>query len=384
MAGPLNGIRVVEFGGIGPCPFAGMILADMGAEVIRIDRVTAETEYDPWSLPDSVLLRNRMRLALDLKHSQGLKIVRRLLEGCDVLLEGFRPGVMERLGLGPQACLDRNPGLVYGRVTGWGQDGPLAQAAGHDINYIALSGLLHAIGLRDRKPVLPLNLMGDFGAGGMLLAFGVLCALLERKTSGRGQVVDAAMVDGTALLMAMMYDLHGRGMWIDERQSNLLDGGAPFYDTYSCADGKHIAIGALEEPLFKQLCRLAGLEAEDFLPHLEPQNWPNIRSHFEALFKQRTRAEWCAILEGTDACFAPVLSLEESPQHQHNLARGTFIQRQGRMQPAPAPRFSRSAASDPDMAGGAGADTVAILRQLGLSSAQVEDLEAGGVIAVSV
>jgi alpha-methylacyl-CoA racemase len=381
MAGPLAGLRVIEMVGLGPCPFAAMMLADMGAEVIRIDRKSASGAGGPFPMLGTkydVMARNRRSLALDLKQPQGREVLLRLVDKADVLLEGFRPGVMERLGLGPQECSARNPRLIYGRVTGWGQDGPLAQAAGHDINYIALSGMLHAMGRRDSPPAPPLNLVGDFGGGGMMLAFGVLCAVLEAKQSGKGQVVDAAMTDGAALLGAMMYGLRAYGTWRGERESNMLDGGAPFYDTYACADGRFIAVGAIEPQFYAQLLALCGAQDD---PDLQAQwslrDWPQLKVKFAALFKSRTRDQWCALLEGTDACFAPVLDMAEAPAHPHNRARATFVDVDGVTQPASAPRFSRTV---PDHARPPVADSAGILADWGWAGEAIEALRTAKVI----
>jgi alpha-methylacyl-CoA racemase len=321
---PLEGIKIVEFAGIGPGPFAGMMLADMGAEVTRIDRPNPPTIGR-----SAVLNRNRTRsLKLDLKAPADFETARKIIDESDALIEGFRPGVMERLNLGPDICLQRNPRLVYGRVTGWGQTGPLSQTAGHDINYIALTGALSATGNRGCKPDPPLNLAGDFGGGGMLLAFGIVCALLEAKRTGQGQIIDAAMTDGSALLMAMIYGFKSEGHWSNERGANLVDGGTPYYTTYECADGEYVSIGSLEPQFFDLLRNKIGATM-------------GTEQELTAIFKTRTRAQWCEILEGTDACFAPVLNLDEAPHHPHNRARGTFIEIDGIIQPAPAPRFSR-------------------------------------------
>ena len=346
--GPLTGVRVVEMAGIGPGPFCAMMLSDMGAEVLRVERKpspgAADAPPDPVFNPGrgGVLNRGRRSVALDLKRPGAVDTVLHLVEGADCLLEGFRPGVMERLGLGPDDCLPRNPRLVYGRMTGWGQHGPLAQAAGHDINYIALSGALHAIGEAGHAPVPPLNLVGDFGGGGMLLAFGVVCALLESRGSGRGQVVDAAMCDGTATLMAMIYGFRGMGQWSDSRGANLLDGAAPFYGTYRCADDGYLAVGPIEPQFYAELLERCGVEDADLADPSDPENWPRQREKLATVFATRTRDEWCGLLEGSDACVVPILGLEEAPQHPHNRARGTFVEREGVVQPAPAPRFSRT------------------------------------------
>lgn len=385
MAGPLSGVRVVEMVGIGPCPFAAMMLADMGAEVIRIDRkggagAGADGPYPVLGTRHDVMARGRRSLALDLKQPAGRSTAMRLIEQADVLLEGFRPGVMERLGLGPDDCRERNPKLAYGRVTGWGQTGPLAQAAGHDINYVALSGMLYSTGRAGTPPAPALNLVGDFGGGGMMLAFGVVCAVLEARKSGRGQVVDAAMTDGAALLGAMMYGLRGFGAWSGQREGNLLDGGAPFYDTYACSDGKFIAIGAIEPQFFATLLTLTGQSDPLFTKRWNKAHWPELKERFAALFATRTRAEWCRLLEGTDVCFAPVLDLEEAPRHPHNAARRSFVDIDGVTQPAPAPRFSRTAPDVPAPPSSPGADSDAILADWGFTRQSIEALRAGEVI----
>jgi alpha-methylacyl-CoA racemase len=335
-SGPLAGLRIVEFAGIGPGPFAAMLLADMGADVVRIDRpgAAARDRRD-------VTGRGRRSVALDLKQQDGAETALRLLDAADALIEGFRPGVMERLGLGPDAVLTRNQRLVYGRMTGWGQSGPLAQAAGHDINYIALAGALGAIG-PEEKPVPPLNLVGDYGGGALYLAVGMLAALIEVQNSGRGQVVDCAMCDGAASLLSIFFTLLARGQWEGRRASNLLDGGAPFYGTYECADGGFIAVGALEPQFYETLCRLAGLDGPEFRERSDRKRWPELRQKMQAVFKTRTRVQWCEILEGSDACFAPVLGLREASTHPHMAHRKSFVEAEGVLQPAPAPRFSRT------------------------------------------
>lgn len=380
--GPLTGLRVIEMVGIGPCPFAAMMLADMGADVIRIDRKpdpAAPNPYPSLGTKHDVMARGRRTLALDLKHPRARQLLLDLVVQADALVEGFRPGVMERLGLGPDVCHDRNPRLVYGRVTGWGQTGPLAQAAGHDLNYVALSGMLHAMGDADRPPSPPLNLVGDFGGGGMMLAFGVVCAMLEAKTSGRGQVVDAAMTDGAALLGAMMYGLRAHGSWAAARGANLLDGGAPFYATYACADGKFIAVGAIEPQFYARLLALTGASDPAFARQWDQGRWPALKDRFAALFATRTRDAWCALLEGTDACFAPVLDMDEAPHHPHNAARHTFVDVDGVAQPAPAPRFSRTpGAARPVVP--PGQDGAAILADWGWSQDAIATLRRDNIV----
>jgi alpha-methylacyl-CoA racemase len=344
MAGPLAGVKVLEFAGIGPGPFCAMVLGDLGADVIRIDRPTARTDAR------DVTTRNRRSVALDLRAEGVAARVLELVAEADGLIEGFRPGVMEKLGLGPAECLAANPRLVYGRMTGWGQHGPLARAAGHDINYIAITGALHAIGRPDESPPPPLNLVGDFGGGGMLLAVGMLAALLEAGRSGRGQVVDAAMTDGTALLSAFTYGMKAFGQWTNQRGENLLDGGAHFYDTYACADGKFVAIGAIEPQFYAELRQRCGIDDPLFDGQLDAARWPLLKLRLADIFRTRTRDEWCEVLEGTDACFAPVLDWEEAPRHAHNAARGTYIEVDGVLQPAPAPRFSRTVSGTPQPA----------------------------------
>jgi alpha-methylacyl-CoA racemase len=373
-AGPLTGVRVVEVAGIGPGPFAAMMLADMGAEVVRVERSAPAAASAAGAL-DAVLRRNRAAVVvLDLKSEAGLASLLRLVEGADALLEGFRPGVAERLGFGPDACLARNPRLVYGRMTGWGQDGPLARAAGHDIDYIALSGVLHSIGRPGTPPVPPINLVADFGGGGMLLAFGMVCAVLEASRSGRGQVVDAAMVDGCATLMAMTTNLHHLGLWNDARGTNLLDGGAPFYDVYETSDGGYVAVGAIEPQFYAELLRRCGLEDEDLPAQLDRAAWPEMKERFTRLFLTRTRDEWCALLEGTDACVSPVLSLDEARAHPHNLARGTFVEAFGMPQPAPAPRFSRTPGTLRSGPAAPDSDGAAVLERWGLSAEELSRL----------
>jgi alpha-methylacyl-CoA racemase len=376
MAGPLSGFRILELAGIGPGPFCGMMLADMGAEVIRIDRPggnpSAEGGHD-------VLFRNRQSIAINLKHPEGVATLLRLCESADAIFEGYRPGVAERLGVGPEACMARNPKLVYGRMTGWGQTGPLAPSAGHDINYISLSGALHAMGRRGDKPALPLNLVGDFGGGGMMLAFGIVCALLEAKRSGKGQVIDCAMHEGSAALMAMFYGLRANGLFSDERGSHMLDSGAHFYDVYETADGKYISIGSIEPQFYALLKEKAGLDAS-FDSQLDSRQWPQQKARIADIFRQKSRDEWCRIMEGSDVCFAPVLSLAEAPLHPHNQARSSFIKVNGVTQHAPTPRFSRTPSDTPLPMRTPGTDTRATLARAGFDSADIERLIVEGAV----
>src|SRR5580700_9831151 len=341
--GPLTGVRIVEFAGIGPGPFACMMLADMGAEVVTLDRVGARKNLK------SVAGRGRKVVELDLKSKDAIAQVLDLLSHADALIEGFRPGVMERLGLGPDVVQARNPRLVYGRMTGWGQEGPLAQAAGHDINYISVTGALAAIGTKE-KPVLPLNLVGDFGGGALYLVVGVLAALLEASRSGKGQVVDAAMCDGAASLMSMFFDMAATGRWVEGRESNFLDGGAHFYGIYQCSCGNFISIGSIEPQFYALLREHAGLSEECFDAQMDRKAWPDLRERLTQIFKSKSRAEWCKIMEGTDICFAPILTMAEAPKHPHNAAREIFVERHGVTQPAPAPRFSRTPSAIRDAA----------------------------------
>ncbi len=378
--GPLTGFRILEIAGIGPGPFAGMMLSDMGAEVLRIDRVQSVGAAGPGNSSFDILSRGRRSAAVDLKHPDGVALVLDLVERADALFEGFRPGVMERLGLGPEPCLERNPALVYGRMTGWGQEGPLAHASGHDINYIALAGALEPIGRRGQAPVPPLNLIGDFGGGGLMLAYGIVCALLERSRSGAGQVVDAAMVDGAAALMAVFYGAQQSGFW-GERGTNLLDTGSHFYDVYETADRKYVSVGSIEPQFYAELLKRLGLAAEDLPPQMDRERWPELEERFAKLFKSRTRDEWCELLEGSDACFAPVLSLAEAPEHPHNVARGTFIEIAGAIQPGPAPRFSRSHAQVAGPPARAGAHTDEVLTDWGVAADRISALRASSAIA---
>ena len=377
--GPLAGEKVIEMVGIGPGPLSAMLLADMGAEVIRIDRPGGDQRV---ARSAALLGRNRKSVVVDLKNPSGIETVLRLMERADALMEGFRPGVMERLGLGPGECLKRNSRLVYGRITGWGQDGPLAMSAGHDINYIALAGALHAIGEKGGKPLAPLNLLGDFAGGGMFLAFGMVCALLEARQSGLGQVIDCSMVEGTALLTTLFFAMHQAGLWKDERGSNGVDGASHFYNTYETQDGKWIAIGAMEPQFYAALIAKIGADPQRFARQNQPDTWPELKAELARIFKTRTRAQWQDLLEGSDACFAPVLSLAEAPGHPHNRARGSFIEVDGTVQPAPAPRFSRTA---PEVKHGprpAGADTEEVLHAWGFGSDEIRDLESAGAVLV--
>ncbi|MGI9250537.1 MAG: CaiB/BaiF CoA transferase family protein [Pseudohongiellaceae bacterium] len=372
--GPLKGIRVIEVAGLGPGPFCAMMLADMGAEVIRVERLSAGgSEYR-----SNVLNRGRRSLALDLKVPQAVEAVLKLVESADVLIEGFRPGVMERLGLGPEVCLERNPRLVFGRMTGWGQSGPLAGAAGHDINYIALGGALGAMGYADRPPTPPLNLVGDFGGGGMYLLAGVLAALVERQQSGQGQVIDAAMTDGVASLLAPIYGLMAAGRWNGGRSRNLLDGGAHFYGCYECGDGRYVAIGSLEPQFYALLLEKCGISDPEFGEQHDQTRWPQLREKLAALFKTRTRDEWCELLEGSDVCFAPVLDLAEVPEHPHNRARKTFVEVDNILQPAPAPRFSRTPGQIQSGAAMPGEHSEQVLRDWGITEDEIAELKQSG------
>ena len=373
-AGPLAGLRVVELAGIGPGPFAAMLLADLGAEVIRIDRPGETARLAP---ERDATRRGRRSLTLDLKCAAAVAVLLRLVETADALIEGFRPGVAERLGFGPEICLARNPRLVYGRMTGFGQSGPLAEAAGHDLNYIALAGVAHGIGRAEAPPVPPLNLVGDYGGGAMFLVVGVLAALLERTRSGSGQVVDAAMAEGAALLMTPFYALHAAGLWQDRRGANLLDGGAPFYDTYATADGKYLSIAALEPKFFAELARRIGLDDAFVKGQYDQALWPALRAALTAIIATRSRGAWAEILEGTDACALGVLSLAEAPLHPHNRARGSFIEINGVTQPAPAPRFSRTPPAPPRPPTPPAAESATILAELGLDA---EALRASGAL----
>ncbi|MEA3216086.1 MAG: alpha-methylacyl-CoA racemase [Acidimicrobiia bacterium] len=379
MSGPLTGYTIVELQGIGPGPFCGMLLSDMGADVIRIDRSANVRDGEPNQPSSDLLARGRKSIAVDLKSPEGVETVLRIIEQADGLIEGFRPGVMERLGLGPDICLERNPRLVYGRMTGWGQEGPYSQAAGHDINYIALAGCLAHIGRPGQAPVPPLNLGGDFGGGGMLLVVGVLCGLLETQRSGRGQVVDAAMVDGAAMLMTGFHAAMAAGA-LRERGTNRLDGGAHFYDVYECADGEYISIGSIEPQFYSELRRLAGLDSAEWDPQGNRKVWPELKEKIAKVFLSKTRDEWCEIMDGTDVCFAPVLTIPEAYEHPHNVARQTFVEVGGFRQPAPAPRFSRTV---PEIAGPPtrpGEHTDEVLGRFGFGPADIKQLRDSGAV----
>lgn len=374
MAGPLAGIRIIEMAGIGPGPFCGMMLADHGAEVIRVERPGNQA-------PEPVLGRSRRSIIVNLKSPEGVSVVRALAKSAHGFFEGLRPGVMERLGLGPEVLLADNPKLVYGRMTGWGQTGPYAQAAGHDINYIALAGALHAYGRAGEKPTPPINMVGDFGGGGMLLAFSMTAAILNAGRTGRGQVIDCAMTEGAAVLMGMIWGFRGLGVWEDRRGVNLLDTGAHFYDSYACADGKFIAIGSIEPQFYAELRRLTGLDSDpDFDPQMDRNAWPKLKEKLAALFASRPRDHWCQLMEATDVCFAPVLSMAEAPDHPHNRARQTFGEVGGMIQPMPAPRYSVTQTDRPQAAPPAGAHTDEVLESLGMAPQQIAGLRAVGAV----
>jgi alpha-methylacyl-CoA racemase len=378
--GPLAGVKVVELGGIGPGPFGSMILSDMGAEVLRIDRIVASDSGVPMDNRFNLLNRGRRSVAMDLKKPEAVALVKRLLGRADAVIEGFRPGVAERLGLGPDDCLAENPALVYGRMTGWGQEGPLSQAPGHDLNYIALTGALHSIGHRNGPPVPPLNLVGDFGGGGLYLAFGIVCAILEARRSGMGQVVDAAMVDGAASLMTLIYGMRAGGAWTDERGSNRLDSGAPWYNVYETKDGRYIALASNEARFYRATLELLGLTGETLPDQHDRAGWPTLHGRFAEAFRQRTRDEWCALAEGVETCLSPVLSLAEAPLHPHNLARGTFVEIDGVVQPAPAPRFSRTRPTIQRAPAAPGEHTDEALSDWGLSAAELASLRSAEAI----
>jgi alpha-methylacyl-CoA racemase len=378
--GPLAGIKIVEFTGIGPGPMGAMLLADMGAQVLRIDRTEPSGLGVDRPLRYDLLLRGRPAMPIDLKSAAGKALALSLVERADALIEGFRPGVMERLGLGPEECLARNPRLVYGRVTGWGQEGPLSHAAGHDLNYIALTGALHAIGRAGQKPTPPLNLVADFGGGALYLAFGVVCGLVEAKRSGRGQVVDAAMIDGVASLMTAFHGMAAAGLVRHERGANFLDSGAHFYEVYECADGHYVSLAPIEDKFYAELLRRLDIDPATMPPQTERAQWPAAKEKLAALFKTKTCAEWCALLEGTDACFAPVLTTDEAPSHPHHRARGTYVEIDGVWQGAPAPRFSRTVPETPIPPQPADPETAAAALKGWLDPAEIAALKAAGTI----
>ena len=374
--GPLTGIRVVEMAGIGPGPFTAMMLSDLGAEVIRVDRLS----HKGIGHRANVLNRGRKSIAVDLKNPRGVETTLRLIEQADVVLEGFRPSVMERLGLGPERCLSANPRLIFGRMTGWGQTGPLSQAAGHDINYISIAGALGSMGYADRPPAPPLNLVGDFGGGAMYLLTGILAALVERATSGRGQIIDAAMSDGTASLLSPFFGLMAMNMWTTDRFSNRLDGGAFYYGSYECSDGKYVSVGSLEPQFYALLLEKAEITDPEFREQLDEAAWPAKREKLIQIFKTKTRQQWCDIMEGTDVCFAPVLDLKEAPNHPHNIDRKTFVELDGVVQPAPAPRFSRTQGEIQGPAAMAGEHTREVLSAWNFTDQEIGKLQAAGAI----
>lgn len=382
MAGVLSGVKVLEFASIGPVPLAAMLLADMGAEIVRIDRAGPGGTGTLARLlaHDGVINRGRKSIALDMKRREGVEVALLLAEKSDILLEGFRPGVMDRLGVGPQPCLQRNPKLVYGRMTGWGQFGELSGSVGHDINYIAISGALHAIGTRSSRPIPPLNLVGDYGGGAMFIALGAICALLHARQTGEGQIVDAAMADGAATLMTPIYDWLNKGLFADEREANFIDGGAPFYGTYECSDGQYIAIGAIEPQFWSTLRERCQLHDEIFDDQWDVLTWPGQRECLTTLFLSRPRDEWCQLLEGSDACVSPVLSLSEAPHHPHNVARQTFVTLIDGVSPAPAPRFSKTSSSPSEKAPQTGEQSIEILRNAGLDPNAIRALLKAGVV----
>jgi alpha-methylacyl-CoA racemase len=379
--GPLAGVKIVELAGIGPGPFCAMMLSDMGADVIRVDRAGAVRGGDPEVPPGDIMNRGRRSIGVDLKSPEGLETVLRLVEQADGLIEGFRPGVAERLGIGPDDCLARNPALAFGRMTGWGQEGPYASAAGHDINYIALAGALDPIGRRGEGPTPPLNLVGDFGGGGMYLAFGMVCAILEARGSGEGQVVDAAMVDGAASLMTFFHGFRAMGIWNDERGTNMLDTGAHYYDVYECSDGLYISIGSIEPQFYALLRETLGLDDPKWDAQMSRSEWPGLKEDLTAIFKTKSRDEWCAVMEHTDICFAPVLSMAEAPEHPHNVARGTFTHVAGVVQPRPAPRFSRTDSEIQRPPAHAGQHTNEVLADYGFRADELAVLRESGAIA---
>lgn len=380
--GPLSGIKVVELAGIGPGPMCGMLFGDLGADVIRIDRQqAADLGIDRGSNKWDLLNRSKRSVAANLKSSEGVETVLSLVEKADILIEGMRPGVTERLGLGPDECWARNPQLVYGRVTGWGQEGPIAHSAGHDMNYIALTGALHAIGRKDSGPVPPLNLVGDFGGGALYLAFGCLAAVIEAKESGKGQVVDAAMIDGASNLMTAIYGMKAAGRWQQTRGSNILDTGAHFYDVYETKDGKHVSIGSIEKKFYAELLEKTGIAPAEMSEQMNPEKWPEYRQKLADVLRTKTRDEWCEIMEGSDVCFAPVLDMDEAPNHAHNKARDTFVDIDGVVQPNAAPRFSRTPNGLPTVAPDPGQNTDEALAEWGFSADEIKRLKASGAVS---
>lgn len=380
MTGPLTGMKMVEIAGIGPGPFCAMMLADLGADIVRIDRADKVYPIDPSKPSLDILNRGRRSLGVNLKDPAGVETVLEIIAASDALIEGFRPGVMERLGLGPDVCLARNPRLIYGRMTGWGQDGPLAKVAGHDINYMSITGALAAIGRAGQPPTPPLNLVADFGGGGMVLALGIAAALVERGSSGQGQVVDAAMVDGVSVMMSIFHGMVAMGVWDEQRGTNMLDSGAHWYDAYETADGEYVSVGPVEPQFYAELLSRMGLDAAEY-PHFDRAKWPELKVKFTEVFKTKTRAEWCELLEGSDACFAPVLKMSEAPQHPHNVARGTFVEVEGVVQAAPAPRFSRTPAVIDSPPPHAGQQTDEVLTDFGFDAKRIATLRASGAVA---
>lgn len=378
-AGPLAGLRVIELAGLAPAPFACTVLADLGAEVVRVDR--ASPGADVLGLGEDPLMRSRRSIGVNTKTAEGVEVVLQLAERADVLIEGFRPGVAERMGIGPADVHARNQRLVYGRVTGWGQDGPLASSAGHDINYIGLAGALDPIGRQGERPVPPLNLVGDFGGGGLYLAMGVLAALYERMSSGEGQVVDASMVDGSAMLTSHLHGLRAAGLWGGQRGENMLDGGAPFYDTYETADGKYVAVGAIENRFWRDLVGVLGLDPDELPAHVDVNEWPRLRETLAGEIARYTRDELMKRAEGTDACLTPVLTPDEAAEHPHNAARQTFVEVDGVTQPAPGPKFDRTPAAEPDAAPAKGADTDEVLAEFGYDARRLQELRSTGAIS---
>lgn len=375
--GPLASLKIIEFAGIGPGPFAGMLLSDLGADVIRIDRKGGGRG----GAPSDITSRGRRSVALDLKNPAAVETCLKLMESADVVFEGFRPGVMERLGLGPDVVLKRNPKIVYGRMTGWGQTGPYAQAAGHDMNYIAITGALHAIGTKD-KPVPPLNLVGDFGGGALYLAFGILAAVINARQTGEGQVVDCAMSDGAASLMSMFYGFKAAGIWKEERRANMLDGGAHFYDTYQCSDGKWVSIGSIEPQFYALLMEKTGIKDPEFARQMDRDAWPALREKLAAVIATKTRDEWTALMGATDVCFAPVLDLDEAPKHEHNAARKTFVELAGVTQPAPAPRFSATPGAIQGPPPRIGQHDREALSDWGFSASDIDSLAKAGALGL--